>query len=256
MGKDYASEITQTDMVDTVVPDTPLLGHGQPEQTDILHGRPGAEPVAGTATVTPEIYRSNVFDAFQGMDADQRKALAMDIFVNVPGAYRDVEDVFTEAGDVNEPEFVSAFWATMGMAEQYGPDQLGSGTDGNSQYIDILMGDRERTPTEIAADFARRKAEIEAEKNAGKGRVINYIDPVALAASAKQAFSSVTGRKATVAEQQAFVKQIHGLQATGATGISVGARAEQFAANQAPVEAGAMDYANSANLLMKAMGLG
>ena len=86
--------------------------------------------------------------------------------------------------------------------------------------------------------------------------MINYIDPVALAATAKQAFASVTGRRATVAEQQAFVKQIHGLQASGATGVQVGPRAEAFAATTAPVEAGATEFANGARLLMQAMGLG
>jgi hypothetical protein len=60
---------------------------------------------------------------------------------------------------------------------------------------------------------------------------------------------------ATAEEQQAFVKMIHGLQASGATGINVGARAEAFAREQAPEEAKAMDYAGAASVLMQALGI-
>ena len=61
--------------------------------------------------------------------------------------------------------------------------------------------------------------------------------PVALMDAAKKSTASVTGRMATAEEQQAFVKMVHGLQASGATGINVGARAEAFAREQAPEEA-------------------
>jgi hypothetical protein len=45
------------------------------------------------------------------------------------------------------------------------------------------------------------------------------------------------------------------LQASGMTGISVGARAEAFARQQAPEEAKAMDYAGAAGLVMQALGM-
>ena len=73
--------------------------------------------------------------------------------------------------------------------------------------------------------------------------------------AAKKSTASVTGRMATAEEQQAFVKMIHGLQASGATGINVGARAEAFAREQAPEEAKAMDYAGAAGVLMQALGI-
>jgi hypothetical protein len=98
-------------------------------------------------------------------------------------------------------------------------------------------------------------ADKKAEARSGGGRVINYIDPVALMDAAKKSTASVTGRMATADEQQAFVKMIHGLQASGATGINVGARAEAFAREQAPEEAKAMDYAGAAGVLMQALGI-
>ena len=43
---------------------------------------------------------------------------------------------------------------------------------------------------------------------------------------------------------------------SGISRISVGAQAEQFARDAAPVEAGAMDHANAAALIMQAAGIG
>ena len=65
----------------------------------------------------------------------------------------------------------------------------------------------------------------------------------------------MTGRMATAEESQAFVKMIHGLQASGATGINVGARVESFFREKAPEEAKAMDYADAAGLLMQTLGI-
>jgi len=45
------------------------------------------------------------------------------------------------------------------------------------------------------------------------------------------------------------------MQASGATGIQVGAQAQQFANNSSPVEAKGMQYASAASALKKAIGL-
>jgi hypothetical protein len=207
------------------------------------------------------IYADTVIDVVQGLSPEQRGYLALDMFLNVPGAYGDVSYLFNDDGTVNDQGFINAFSTTLERAEQFGPDGIGSGVPGkNSVYLDILLRDSNMSPEELKAEFAKRQAEIEAEKagsagGGGGGRVINYIDPVALAATAEQAFASTTGRKATVAEQQSFVKTIHSLQATGATGIDVGSRAGAFAQSSAPVEAAAMDHAGAAQLLMQAIGV-
>ena len=207
----------------------------------------------------PPIYADTVYKVVQGLSAEQRGYLALDMFLNVPGAYGDVKYLFNDdgSGTVNDQGFINAFNTTLQMAEAFGPDGIGPGIPGdNSVYLDILLRDSNMTDVELKAEFAKRQAEIEAEKaGGGGGRVINYIDPVALAKTAEQAFASTTGRKATVAEQQSFVKTIHSLQATGATGIDVGSRAGAFAESSAPVEAAAMDHAGAAQLVMQAIGL-
>lgn len=199
------------------------------------------------------VYEQDIADSISEVFAAGSEAqLAMDMFLRVPGAYRDVNDVFLEDGSIDPTTFFNAVGTTVEYAEQYGPQGLVGGE--SSVYLDVLMNNLERTPEELVAAFAARKAEIDAERRGG-GRIINYIDPVALADAAKDAFSSVTGRKATKQEQQAFVKQIHSLQASGATGIDVAGRAESAARMGAPEEAAAMDYAGAASLVMQALGM-
>lgn len=173
--------------------------------------------------------------------------LAMDMFLHVDGAYRDVSEVFNEDGTVNYQQFNYALEQTFKQAYIAGP----AGFANTAEFLDILMGDRELTPAELEEKFRERISQL-----SGSGRSIAYLDPVGLAAVAKDAFGAVTGRTATKAEQQAFIKSIHGLQASGQQSIDVQARAEKQARDTSPVAAGAMDYVNSAGALMKALGLG
>lgn len=200
------------------------------------------------------VYADTVFEAITGLDPVERGRLAIDMFVNAPGAYRSIDQVFDDNGDLDMATFADALDNTLSLAAEYGPGKYGSGTGSNSEYLQILLRDPNRDQGELLAEFEALRKAHEEEKSGG-GRVINWIDPVALSKAAVDAFSSVTGRKATAAEQKAFVKQIHGLQASGATGIQVGARAADFAAGQAPAEAKGMQYASAASALMKAIGL-
>jgi len=240
----------------------PLLGFGDEETFDVpvdprgeaARLRPG---ITRPVTTTPGIFEEDARQAVFALDPDSRKSLALEIFFNVDGAYRDVDDLFNEDGDLIDDRFSEALGRTFTLAGTFGPEGFGSGTDENSEFLQILMGDRSQTTPELMARFEELKAKISAAKGGGGGgRAINFIDPVALAAAAKQGFSGVTGRKANIAEQQAFVKTIHGLQSSGATGIQVGARADAFARDSAPAEAGAMDISNAAGMVMQAMGLG
>ena len=118
------------------------------------------------------------------------------------------------------------------------------------------MNNTDSSPEELDALFQERMAEIEAEKSKGGGRVINYIDPVALKNAAKDQFSQDLGRTATPAEQKAMIKMIHSLQAQGMTGIDVAGRMSDAARAGSPVEAAAMDHGRAAGLLMQAIGGG
>jgi hypothetical protein len=65
------------------------------------------------------------------------------------------------------------------------------------------------------------------------------------------------GRKPRTEEVQAFIKYFHGLQASNPDmQLSPQAQATQFASQQSPNEAGAMEYVNAHGLILGALGMG
>lgn len=222
-----------------------VLGYGDPVPTPggfIM--RPGAEPIQQTVMAPEPITVDDVSAVLSGLTPEDQTLLAIDMLAI--GVYDDIDYMFDDNNQIDQQFFVKAVNNAVSLAAtsaEYGLD---------TDFLDVLLRNSDRTPEELTALFAEKKAEAQ---SSGGGRVINYIDPVALVDAAKKATSSVTGRMATAEESQAFVKMIHGLQASGATGISVGARAEAFAREQAPEEAKAMDYANAAGVLMQALGM-
>ena len=203
-------------------------------------------PVYETVLITAD----NVRQAIGALNDQEQKAIAYEIFLGVPGAYGgDYEKVFNDDGSLNMTNFQVAVEGVIGLAED-------AVAYDNPYFLDILQrGDvGEMTPAELAKAFQDRVAEIEAGKK--PKRVINYMDPVGLQAALNDASASVLGRKMTGPEMKEFVNKIHGMQASGISSISVGAQAEQFAREAAPVEAGAMDHANAAALIMQAAGIG
>ena len=221
-----------------------VLGYGDPVPTSggfIM--RPGAEPIQETVMRPEPITVVDVADVLSGLTTQDQTMLAIEMLA--VDVYSDIEQMFDDDNNINQDFFVRAVNNAASLAAtsaEYGLD---------TEFLDVLLRNPDRTPEELTALFAEKKAEAQDEG----GRVINYIDPVALVDAAKKASSTVTGRMATPEESQAFVKMIHGLQASGATGISVGARAEAFAREQAPEEAKAMDYAGAAGLVMQALGM-
>ena len=222
----------------------PFIGFSDPARAikEVrMEGRGGFRLEYGEA---PELlFASDFANALDGFSAEDKALLAIDMF-NV-GVYDDINDMFDDNGELNNKYFVQQVSTAVGLAAAQA--EMNLGTD----FLDVLMKESgQRSPEELMAVMQEAKA-----KSQKGGRVISYIDPVGLAAAAKQASSAVTGRRATPKEQRDFVKMIHGLQASGATGISVGARAEAFAREQAPEEAKAMDYAGAAGVLMQALGI-
>lgn len=167
--------------------------------------------------------------------------LAMDMFLNVDGAYRDIDEVFDDDGMLNMQQFNYALEQTFKQAMIAGPSGFGTTTE----FLDILTQNRDLSVEELQALFDEREAELE---ETGSGVVL--FDPVGLKAVAKDAFVSPTGRRGTKAEQQKFVRLVHKLQLSGQRSIDVGARAEEFAREVAPVEAAAMDEATAGSILM------
>ena len=196
------------------------------------------------------IMSDTIRQAIGALGEQEQKAIAYEIFLGVPGAYGgDYERIFNDDGSLDMTNFQVAVEGVIGLAEE-------AVAYDNTYFLDILRrGDvGEMTPAELAKAFQDRVAEIEAERT--PKRVVNYMDPAGLQAALNDASASVLGRKMTNDEMKAFVSKIHGMQASGISSIAVGAQAEQFARAAAPVEAGAMDHANAAALIMQAAGIG
>ena len=212
---------------------------GQPIEIEV----PAFE--TGEIELTP-ITDDMISELLGGYDEQTRKEIAYDMFRFVPNAYGDADDLFDDDGSINEGEFIDAFARTMMYAQRQA--EIGGGSD----FIDIIMRTGEVSLEESKAFFDERIEELRRKPE----RIINYIDPAALMQGINTATQSVLGRKATKSEMQAFVKEIHSLQASGTQSISVGARAIDAARAAAPTEAGAMDYSNAASLVMQAAGIG
>ena len=219
-----------------------VIGYGDPVRTITATGMEGRGGFQLQYGEEPEPIYSTDLD-FTGFDQEDMALLAIDLMTVGIGDY----DSYFDDNDQFRPGALTSGVNTA-IREAAAQAEFGFGTD----FLDVLMRNSDRSPEELRALMAEKKAEARAT---GGGRVINYIDPVALMDAAKKSTASVTGRMATAEEQQAFVKMIHGLQASGATGINVGARAEAFAREQAPEEAKAMDYAGAAGVLMQALGM-
>ena len=220
------------------------------ETTTQFEGLPLDQPVDVPVYETVLITADNVRQAIGALEEQEQKAIAYEIFLGVPGAYGgDYELIFNDDGSLNIPNFQRAVEGVIRLAGD-------AVAYDNPYFLDILQrGDvGEMTPAELAKAFQDRVAEIEAGKK--PKRVINYMDPVGLQTALNDASASVLGRKMTGPEMKEFVNKIHGMQASGISSISVGAQAEQFAREAAPVEAGAMDHANAAALIMQAAGIG
>ena len=220
-----------------------VIGYGEPVRTleGVQMGGPfGVVPTFEYGEERQPIYSTDL--DFTGFDQEDMALLAVDLMTVGIGDY----DSYFDDNDQFRPGALTSGVNTA-IREAAAQAEFGFGTD----FLDVLMRNSDRSPEELQALLAEKKAEA----RSGGGRVINYIDPVALMDAAKKSTASVTGRMATAEEQQAFVKMIHGLQASGATGINVGARAEAFAREQAPEEARAMDYAGAAGVLMQALGI-
>jgi hypothetical protein len=222
-------------------PKSPIIGYG--DLAPIPGGmvmRPGSEPVQETI-MAPELIRASDLD-FSTFDQEDLMYLAIDLMA--VGMYDNIDYMFDENNQVRPAALSDTIQRTISKAADQA--ELGLGAD----FIDVLLQNSGRSEEELKVLFAQKKEEARSG-----GRIINYIDPVALIDAAKKGAASITGRMATPEESQAFVKMIHGLQASGMTGINVGARVESFFREQAPEEAKAMDYANAAGLLMQTLGI-
>jgi hypothetical protein len=222
-----------------------FIGYGEPEETRQFVYQPGrTSPIIQREMQTPALYAANLSSIFEGFSEEDKALLAIDMFR--VGVYDDITDMFDENNNIDKNFFTRAVGYAVDLAADQAEFALGT------EFLDVLLRNGDRSPEELNQLLQQEKQKAQSRT----GSVVNYIDPFALADAAKKATASVTGRMATPAEQQAFVKMVHGLQASGVSSISVPARAEAFAREVAPNEAAAMDYANAAGALMQVLGIG
>lgn len=215
-------------------------------------GMGGTAPsVRATETKTEYVTLEDVFNVIQTLGESDRKLLAMEMFVSVPSAYRNYEEIFNDDGSLNDVSFAYAINRTVGFAGTYAAIN-------DPFFVDILTREslQEFTPEEIKSMFDAKVAKIQEEQK-GAPRVIRYVDPAALTGMLEQSYSVAIGRKPRTEEVQAFIKYFHGLQASNPDmQLSPQAQATQFASQQSPNEAKAMEYVNAHGLILGALGMG
>ena len=137
---------------------SPALGF---EESDLITEETIFEgfPVTLEYTEQIPITAEDVRSAIGGLEEQERKAIAYEMFLGVPVAYSSYEDVFNEDGSINETYFVQAVERTLNFAEKAAPSE-------NYYFLDILQRDDagEMTPAELTKAFQDRVAEIEEEK--------------------------------------------------------------------------------------------
>ena len=256
-------------------------GLGDPDQEELeevgpTQPRPRSEtPLrfsdygTGTQTIEEDVKRQDVIDAMMDLTETEQKILAENIFLNMPDVYGSWEDIYNDDDSLNMDTFVPAFIDALRFAE------AAAGIGQSDEYIEMFLIDdlTQLEKTDIRDRFQQRIAELIAIDNS---KNVSLTDPATIAKQIDNKFKEVTGRGATDEDIRAFTELFYNLQREAtptvkeirerAEGQTMGqerlgtldltARAEQYAEEQAPVEAGAMETANKAGLIMQALGFG
>lgn len=223
----------------------------------------------GTQTTEEDVKRQDVIDAMIDLTETEQKILAENIFLNMPDVYGSWEDIYNDDNSINMDTFVPAFITALARAEQ------AAAIGQSDEYIEIFLIDdlTQLEKTGIRDRFQQRIAELIAIDNS---KNVSLTDPATIAKQIDNKFKEVTGRGATDEDVRAFTELFYDLQreatptvkeirerAEGQTmgqerlgSLDLTARAEQYAEDQAPVEAGAMQTVNKASLIMQALGMG
>ena len=223
----------------------------------------------GTQTIEEDVKRQDVIDAMMDLTETEQKILAENIFLNMPDVYGSWEDIYNDDDSINMDTFVPAFIKALNFAE------TAAGIGQSDEYIEMFLIDdlTQLEKTDIRDRFQQRIAELIAIDNS---KNVSLTDPATIAKEIDNKFKEVTGRGATDEDVRAFTELFYDLQreatptvkevrerAEGETmgqerlgSLDLTARAEQYAEEQAPVEAGAMQTVNKASLIMEALGMG
>lgn len=221
----------------------------------------------GTQTIEEDVKRQDVIDAMMDLTETEQKILAENIFLNMPDVYGSWEDIYNDDNSLNMDTFVPAFINALNFAE------TAAAIGQSDEYIEMFLIDdlTQLEKNDIRNRFQQRIAELIAIDNS---KNVSLTDPATIAKQIDNKFKEVTGRGATDEDVRAFTELFYDLQREATPTVKeirergevmgqerlgtldLTARAEQYAEEQAPVEAGAMQTANKAGLIMQALGFG
>ena len=217
--------------------------------------------VSEVTTASQAATIATIQESIPGLDDEEKKIIAMNLFNNLPGVYESWEDILNEDGTINMDTFTQAVIIGYNQAVQAAEVGLAE------RYLDIFQVDGidQMEAQEITQAFKAKVAELEAE---GEEKQVNYTDLAALQETINSTIRQTLGRGATDEEMRAFSEMYHKLERDATPSIrqageayetmrpDLQAQATQFAKTTSPAETEAAKIASAGSMMMQVLGIG
>ena len=217
--------------------------------------------VSEVTTASQAATIATIQESIPGLDDEEKKIIAMNLFNNLPGVYESWEDILNEDGTINDNTFTQA--VIKGYNQAVDASKVGLA----ERYLDIFQVDGidQMEAQEITQAFKAKVAELEAE---GEEKQVNYTDLAALQETINLTIKQTLGRGATDEEMRAFSEMYHKLQRDAEPSIrqageayetmrpDLQAQATQFAKTTSPAETEAAKIASAGSMMMQVLGIG
>lgn len=217
--------------------------------------------VSEVTTASQAATIATIQESIPGLDDEEKKIIAMNLFNNLPGVYESWEDILNEDGTINDNTFTQA--VIKGYNQAVDASKVGLA----ERYLDIFQVDGidQMEAQEITQAFKAKVAELEAE---GEEKQVNYTDLAALQETINLTIKQTLGRGATDEEMRAFSEMYHKLQRDAEPSIrqageayetmrpDLDAQATQFAKTTSPAETEAAKIASAGSMMMQVLGIG
>ena len=219
--------------------------------------------VSEVTTASQAATIATIKESIPGLDDEEKKIIAMNLFNNLPGVYESWEDILNEDGTINDNTFTQA--VIKGYNQAVNAAEVGLA----ERYLDIFQVDGidQMEAQEITQAFKAKVAELEAE---GEEKQVNYTDLAALQETINLTIRQTLGRGATDEEMRAFSEMYHKLERDAEPSIrqrqsgeayetmqpNLEAQATQFAKTTSPAETEAAKIASAGSMMMQVLGIG
>ena len=147
---------------------------------------------AGVDEGTTNITRKTAIQRLGEMSELQKQDLALDMFINVTGAYGSFNDIFNEDGTLNMDTFMIAWETTFSRALAYGPQGLKLETD----YVNILLQEDEES-SDLELDSLMKVAQTKQVNQLG--------DAAYFATVLDESLGTLLGRRPTPLDERKFM---------------------------------------------------